>query len=137
MLKNIRHQNAEVGLSGAKVGLTKKKSDTRLSKQNPITNNRRLQEQKTSDFHFPKEKVRFWKWYIRLGKRKGHSQQKVGLSKLKVGLFQTKSCTFFNTKSDFLKRKSDLAFFAGKVGLSKLKIRLCWDKLYWKGKVEH
>ena len=42
ILKNIRHQNAEVGLSGAKVGLSKKKLDIRLSKKNQTTNNRRL-----------------------------------------------------------------------------------------------
>ena len=31
--ENLRHQNAEVGVSEAKVGLTKKKSDIGLSKK--------------------------------------------------------------------------------------------------------
>ena len=53
MLKNIRHQNAEVGLSGAKVGLTKKKSDFQ---KNPTTNNRRLPEKKKVGLPFSKRK---------------------------------------------------------------------------------
>ena len=58
MLKNSRHPSAEVGLSGAKVGLSKKKLDIGLSKKIRLPTTEDFQRKK-SDFHFPKENVRF------------------------------------------------------------------------------
>ena len=58
ILKNIRHQNAEVGFSGAKVGLQKRNWTSDFQKKSDYQQQKTLRGKK-SDFHFPKENVRF------------------------------------------------------------------------------
>ena len=87
ILKNIRHQNAEVGFSGAKVGLSKKKLDIRLSKK--------IRLPTTEDFKRKKVGLPF-------SKRKRQILKMINLTWKKERTFSRRRRT-----SDFENEKSD------------------------------
>ena len=90
MLKNIRHQNAEIGLLGAKVGLSKKKSDIGLSKK--------IRLPTTEDFQRKKVGIPF-------SKRKRQILKMINLTWKKERTFSTKSRTFKTKSRPFPKEK--------------------------------